>query len=1005
MINFSAWSIHKPLPAILLFTLLMAAGFYAFAKLPVADFADIDVPYVTVSVAYAGATPNQLEAEVTRKVEDAIAGVDGVQHITSTITQGLSSTAVEFGLDDDIALALADVRDAVSRIRSTLPQDILDPTITRFTFAGSPVATYAVESDTLGEAELSWLIDDTIAKRLRSIIGVGAVDRQGGVDREVRVDLKPDRLLAFGITAGQISSQLRNTQSEQAGGLVNIGHGQQSVRVLATVESADALRNFPIALGDGRSVRLAELGNVDDRFADRVTTTLLDGRPVVGLQIRRSQSANELQVADQVMATIEQIKADNPTLKFTLVSTAAPRVRAAFHSSMEMLYEGATLAIIVVFLFLRDWRATWISAIALPLSIVPTFYVMWLFDIGLNALSLLALSLVVGLLVDDAIVEVENIVRHLREGKTPKRAALDAAQEIGLAVIGTSLTLVAIFVPVAFMPGIPGRFFKQFAITCTVAVVFSLVVARLITPMLAAYQLKAKQEHEEHGLLFTKYMSLVRWTLRNRGKTLLGALAIFIVAIVVYKTLPSSFLNAEDHGELSMTITLPPGGDLNTAQAAAAQVRQILQAQPEVQHVYANIGINTTTMLAKLSDFETRKRNQQDLQQALTPLLTQVTAARVAFTAAGFGQGFSVVLAGDDPNALLDTAARVENEVRTIANIGGATSTAALLKPEIAIKPDFAKMAELGVTSAAISDAIRIGTTGDTSFRLPKLSLPSRQIPIRIQLDADALKSIDTLRLLRIPTRNGSVPLSSIAGIELSSGPAQISRYDRHRNVNIAIPLNGQAISEVAKKVFALPALKQLPAGVKQQESGDLERQRELALGFVIAMATGIFCVYAVLALLFNDLLQPITILLALPLSLGGAVAALAIGGYPLAVSSMIGLLMLMGIAVKNSILLVDYTVLGEEQGLTRSDALMDACIKRARPIVMTSIAMAAGMIPTALNLSGNNGFRAPMGMAVLGGLFTSTVLSLLVIPAAYTYIADFESWTRRWRHRMTSSD
>jgi multidrug efflux pump subunit AcrB len=421
-----------------------------------------------------------------------------------------------------------------------------------------------------------------------------------------------------------------------------------------------------------------------------------------------------------------------------------------------------------------------------------------------------------------------------------------------------------------------------------------------------------------------------------------------------------------------------------------------------VIHVYSNISIGTATVLAKLANFADRKRTQQAMQQALTPLFSQVTAARVTFAAGGFGENFSVVLAGDDPTSLMDTAARLEHELRTIAHIGGASSSAALLKPEIAVKPDFAKMAELGVTSASLSDAIRIGTTGDTSIRLPKLSLPSRQIPIRIQLDADALKSIDTLRLLRIPTRGGSTPLSSIATIELSSGPAQISRYDRYRNVNISIPLNGQAISDVAKHVFTLPALKQLPPGVKQQESGDLEKQRELSLGFVVAMVTGIFCVYGVLALLFNDLLQPITILLALPLSLGGAVAALAIGGYPLAVSSMIGLLMLMGIAVKNSILLVDYTVLGEQQGLQRNDALMDACVKRARPIVMTSIAMAAGMLPTALNLSGNNGFRAPMSMAVLGGLFTSTILSLLVIPAAYTYIADFESWTRRWRHRMS---
>jgi multidrug efflux pump subunit AcrB len=612
---------------------------------------------------------------------------------------------------------------------------------------------------------------------------------------------------------------------------------------------------------------------------------------------------------------------------------------------------------------------------------------------------------VVGLLVDDAIVEVENIVRHLREGKTPKRAALDAAQEIGLAVIGTSLTLVAIFVPVAFMPGVSGRFFKQFAITCAVAVLFSLIVARLITPMLAAYQLKSKPEQEQTGPIFNTYINTVRWTLQNRGKTLLAALAVFVVAMSAARTLPSGFLSADDRGELNVNVVLPPGADLDTTRTAVAQVQQILRTQSEVTQIYSNIKIGSATVQVRLVNFADRKRNQQEIQQALTPSLAQVTGARVTFAAIGFGETLNVALAGDSPDSLSAAAARLEHELRTIANIGGVSSSAELLKPEIAVKPDFAKMAELGITSAALSDAIRIGTTGDNNIRLPKLSLPARQIPIRIQLDADALKTIDTLRLLRIPTRSSSTPLSSIATIELSSGPAQISRFDRHRNVSLAIPLNGQPMSELTQKVFALPALKQLPAGVELQQSGDLERQSQLKLAFLLAMVTGIFCVYGVLALLFNDLLQPITILLALPLSLGGAVAALAIGGYPLALPSMIGLLMLMGIAVKNSILLVDYAVLGEEQGLQRIDALLDACTKRARPIVMTSIAMGAGMLPSALNLSGNNGFRAPMGMAVLGGLITSTILSLLVIPAAYTYIADFESWTKRWRHRLSVHD
>ncbi len=1000
MMNFSAWSIHRPLPAILAFVLMSALGFYAFQRLPITDFADIETPFITVSVSYSGATPSQMEVEIVRKIEDSVASIAGLEHITSNITQGSATINLEFDLDANIQVAMDDVRDAVTRIRASLPQEINDPVVARQTLAGGAVATYALESASLGPPELSWLVDDSLAKQLRAIPGVGAVNRQGGVDREIRVNVKPDRLLAFGITAGQVSSQLRSTHAEQPGGRSYFGSGEQNIRILSTVSTPEALRAFPIALADGRSVRLDELADVLDDYKEVRSEVLLNGRPVVGIQVQRLLMANEVQIAEEVDKAIQAFAAQNPTLKFTLVASNVGRIRENFSSSMNMLYEGALLAIIVVFLFLRDWRATWISAIALPLSIVPTFYVMWLWGIGLNTLSLLALSLVVGLLVDDAIVEVENIVRHLNEGKTPKRAALDAAQEIGLAVIGTSLTLVAIFVPVAYMPGIAGRFFKQFAITCTVAVIFSLLVARLITPMMAAYQLKAKPEPEHLGPIWGKYLQVVRWTLANRGKTLLGALSIFVIAMGAWFTLPGSFLTANDNAEISFRVTLAPGSGLAATHRAAEQLQIMLLKEPEVTMVYSNISVDSASVTAELTPREDRERSQQEIQQAVSPQFSRIPGARISIGGRGFGQNMSIVLVGDDEILLNNTAARLEAQMRDIG-LTGINSSAALVKPEISITPDFATAAKLGVTSAALSDAIRIGTTGDIDNRLPKLSLPSRQIPIRVQLDPDALKSVDMLRLMRIPARNGSVPLESVARIELSSGAAQISRYDRHRNVSVTVPLNGQALSTLLAKVQVLPALQTMPPGITQQKSGDLERQQQLASGFVIAMAAGVFCVYGLLALLFNDLLQPITILLALPLSIGGAVAALKLGGYGLAVPSYIGILMLMGIAVKNSILLVDYTVLGEERGLSRTDALVDACAKRARPIVMTSIAMGVGMAPTAFDFSGTNAFRAPMGMAVLGGLFTSTILSLLVIPAAYTYVGDFESWFRRLRHRF----
>jgi multidrug efflux pump subunit AcrB len=1004
MINFSAWSIHRPLPSILLFVLLMTAGFYAFRELPITDFANTDDSTVTVSVGYNGATPSQMEVEVTRKVEDAVSSITGIEHVTSSVSQGNSTTTIQFVDGTDIQVALADVRDAVSRVRSALPSDITEPQVSRNTISFNPVATYIVQSDSLGQEELSWLVDDTISKQLRAISGVGSVTRQGGVDRAVRVDLLPDRLLAFNITAGEVSSQLRNTQSEQAGGKSYIGNGEQNIRILSTVSSVAELASLPIALSDGRSIRLDEVARVEDRYADITSVVFYNSKPAVGFQIRRAIDSNEVAIAEQVETIIAQLQKTYPTVKFTQVSSNLPRVLSTFDSSMEKLYEGAILAIIVVWLFLRDWRATWIAAFALPLSIVPTFYVMMLAGITLNTITLLAISLVVGLLVDDAIVEVENIVRHQREGKAPKRAALEAAQEIGLAVIGTSLTLVAIFLPVAFMPGLSGRFFRQFAITCAVAVLFSLVVARLITPMMCAYQFKHNNRPESHfhEKFLHYYLTMVRWTLANRGKTLLAALSIFIASIIAYSFLPGGFLNNDDRGEININVTMASGASLDSTLKAAQQAQALLQTAPEVTAVYTNVSVGSAQLTAKLKPLAQRKRTQQQIQRDLTPRFSDISGARLSVGGFGFGLNMSLVLVGENAELLNATATKVEQEIRTVAGIGGVTSSAALVSPEISITPDFAKAAELGITSATLSEAIRIGTSGDIDVRLPKLSLPTRQIPIRVQLERSALNSLDMVRQMRIPTRNGSVALENVAKIALSSGAAQISRYDRLRNVTITIPLNGQPLTDVLAKVQALPSLQKLPPGIEQQQSGDLERQSQLKSGFVLAMVAGVFCVYGVLALLFNDLLQPITILLALPLAMGGAVLALGLGGYGLIVPSYIGLLLLMGIAVKNSILLVDYAIMGEEQGLTRHDALVEACSKRARPIIMTSIAMGAGMVPTAFDFSGTNSFRAPMGMAVLGGLVTSTILSLLVIPAAYTYVGNFESWVRRMRHRFT---
>lgn len=1001
-INFSAWSIHRPLPAMLGFTLLTIAGLFAFKNLPVSDTFEIDFPAVTISVSYPGATPAQIESEITRKIENALANITKVEELRSTISEGSSFTMLQFELEKDINVAVNDVRDAVTRVRSQLPQEINEPFISRVEMAGQPMLTYAITSDSMSAAEISWYTDDTISRRLLTIPGVASVARVGGVDREIRVDLRPDRLLAFGVTAAEISSQLRRTHADRAGGRTTMSGGEQAVRTISTVHDANAIRSLPIVLNDGRRIRLDEIANVEDRYAEPRQIALHNGKRVVGFQVTRAQGADLIEVAQRTRAVMSKLNAEHPNLVATEISNGVDAVKDNFESSMHMLYEGGILAIIVVFCFLRDWRATWVSAIALPLSVIPTYWVMSLFGYSLNTITLLALTLVVGILVDDAIVEIENIVRHLREGKSPKQAALDAAEEIGLAVIATSLTLVAVFLPVAFMPGVSGRIFKQFALTAVTAVVFSLLVARLLTPMIAAFQLKKLPDHERQGPWTKRYLDLVKWTLIHRRTTLALAALLFIVPVVALRYVPTGFMPSEDRGQLTVAFELPPGSNLDDMSQAAEKLQAITKSHPEITSVFVIAGggqVSNARAIINLSHRSERKLSQGDLQRILQEELSAIPAARFSFFAdMGGGDRMQLVLRSDDPELLDRTVETVERDLRAIPGIGAIKSSATLTRPEVRVVPDLQRAAELGITPDVISEAIRIGTTGDVDFRLAKLDLPTRQIPIRVQLEESSRSDTDFLRLLRVPTRRGSVPLESVAKLELSSGPAQITHFNRARNVTLEVDPAGQALGDVTAAVNALPALKKLPVGVERVSGGNSRQMEQMMIGFVIAMALGVFCVYAVLVLLFNDVLQPLTILIALPLSLGGAVGALILFGYPLAMPSLIGLLMLMGIAVKNSILLVDYAVLAERRGLNRAEALVDACSKRARPIVMTSIAMAAGMAPVAFNIGGGSGFRSPMGVAVIGGLLTSTILSLLVIPAAYTYISDFENWLRRLR-------
>ena len=1021
--NFSALSIRNPIPAIMLFTLLTLAGLLAFKANKVQDFPDIELPIVTVAATLEGAAPAQLETEVARKIEDSVATLQGVKNIYTQVLDGVATVTVEFVLEKDLSEAVNDVRDAVARVRADLPPEMRDPSVTKAATSGRVIATFtATPSPTAGSAmdaqALSWFVDNDVSKRLLTVPGLGAVKRVGGVTREIRVELDEARMAALQVSALDVSRQLRNVQREAPGGRGDVNGAEQSVRTIATVQSARELGEMEIPLPGGRHVRLDQVATVTDTVEEPRSIAEQDGRRVVGFEVFRTRGAGEVDVAEGARAAMAQLQKEHPNVVLREVIDNAEPVQENFDASMEMLYEGAVLAVLVVWWFLRDWRATLVAAAALPLSVIPAFLGQYLFGYTLNMVTLLSLALVIGVLVDDAIVEIENISRHLRMGKSPMQAALEAADEIGMAVIATTFALVAVFLPTAFMGGIAGKFFKQFGWTAVIAILASLVVARLLTPMMAAYLLKPAKHlgEEKDGRIMRLYMRAMQWCLRHRLVTAIASALFFVGSLLLVPLLPTGFVPPADRSQTLVTLELPPGSTLAETHTVAEQARLAAMQVPGVKSIFSSIGGGSSgdafapgaaaearraVLTVTTTHRDDRDTGLSSIERALREKVAQIPGARFNVGANDTGTKMQLVLRSEDPVALSASARQAERELRTLKGIGNVSSSASLVRPEIIVRPDFARAADLGVTAAAIGETMRVATAGDYDIALAKMNLAERQVPIRVKLPDAVRADLDALGRLNVPGANGPVLLANVATITMESGPAQIDRLNRSRNVTLDVELQGRSLGDVNEEARALPAFQNLPASVQIAELGDAEEMRTLFASFGVAMLIGVLCIYGVLVLLFNDFMQPVTILAALPLSIGGAFVALLITSSALSMPSMIGLIMLMGIVTKNSILLVDYAILARKAGMNRFDALVDACHKRSRPIVMTTIAMGAGMMPLALGLSGDPSFRAPMAIAVIGGLITSTLLSLLVVPAVFTYVDDFEHWMKRGMGRL----
>jgi len=1165
--NISAWCIRNPVPPIVLFILLLLAGLVSFNRMDVNDNPDVEFPAVQVIVVQPGAAPTELETQVTQRVEAAVRGVSGVDEMSSYVSEGSSRTFVQFAIGTPIDRAYNDVNQAVSQIRSELPEGILEPQIMRVDIAGGPITYFSVEAADMTLEQLSWFVDNTVAKELLSIPGMAQVSRSGGVDREIRVILDPARMQSYGLTASQVNQQLRQVNVNAAGGRTEIAGSEQAVRVLGNAGSAYELGQTRISIGNGRTIRLSDVARVSDGFAEQRNLAKIGGRQVLSFSIEKAKGASDVTVHDAAMKKLDEIQKNNPKVKFKILFTRTEYTKEQYRSSMEAMIEGAVLAVVVVFLFLRDWRATLISAMAIPLSAIPTFWFMELMGFSLNGLSLLALSLVAGVLVDDAIVEIENIVRHMRMGKTAYQAAIDAADEIGLAVVATTMSIVAVFLPVALMPGVSGQFFIQFGMTVVFAVLMSLAVARMITPMIAAYFLSAQgeQSHAE-GPWIDRYERVLGWTLNSSKHKavrarydavptrlafmapgivvaglavimsivqyfqpvpagqdapnpalhfmllmpltaimaflvgefvaiLFAALAVwinraplraiikayvwaaaavallcslfwlvgplapiakaatfwagcmsvavlfgilawlgsrlfrmhewsfslwseymvrrayarlfdhrvwivgigvgaFVLSLVLFAKLPQQFQPTTNSDYSQVKYELPPGSTLEQSEVIARQISAILDDSPVVETAFYDVNVGGGNAFLTLK--KDREISSVDWERSLQPKLAAIPDARVSFQSqsGGFsGRDITFVIGGDDPVALQNHAMKIVEEMKGLKEIRAPRIEGDIPRPEIILKPRLDLAADLGVTTAALSQTIRIATLGDIDQNAAKFSLSDRQIPTRVLLSEDSRRSLATLENLPVPTANGgTVPLKSVAEIGFGSGPTELRRYNQTRRIVIGADLApGLVTGDAQAKIDALPAVKNMPQGIRKVIQGDAKWQAEMIQNFMIAVVSGLMLVFATLVLLYRRFLSPLVNMSSLLLAPLGGLLGLLVTGMEISMPVYIGLLMLLGIVAKNSILLVDFAIEEMDKGIGKVEALIDAGRKRAQPIIMTTVAMVAGMVPTAMSLTGDGAWRAPMGVVVIGGLILSTMLTLLIVPAGFSLADSIE--------------
>ena len=1011
-------SIERPVFATMMILALIVLGLFSFTKLNIDQFPDIDFPYVTITSVLPGAGPEQMETDVTKKIEDAVNTIGGIDHITSISREGVSFVIIQFKLEVEGKQAAQDVREKIAAIRADLPTDLEDPVIQRIDPASQPMFTLTV-SGPRSQKEITTFTKNVIKKRLENVPGVGRVDLVGGAEREIQIEADAAKLQAYNLSIQDVIQAVAASNLEVPAGNLTQGPRQLLLRTMGKYTNVDDFSKVIVATPGGKVVHLSDVAQVVDGVKEQTSLTRVNGKIAVGLSIIRQSGSNTVRVAEAIQKQLVSLQKEiPPDLKITIARDNSTFIVEEVNDVLFDIIYGGLLAIIVVYLFLANFRSTVISAIALPTSIIASFIIMYALSFTLNMISLLALSLAVGLLIDDAIVVIENIFRHMQQGETPMEAAKAATAEIGLAVMATTFTVVAVFIPIAFTPGLVGRFFYQFGITVSVAVLVSLFVAFTLTPMLSSRWLSEADERLtnegsilKRGLYYfnhffqilsERYRNAIRWCLNHRKTVVFGSIAVFAASLVIMGMLGTSFFPDTDEGEFNITVHAAPGSSLQQTSDICAQIESVLQRQPEVINVLTTIGagndpVTAGNVLVKLVKKNERKRGIANVLDDLRNEFRSIAGTNVALgTQSGPGGNQKPVIMsvrGDDMNTLKLLADKVEDIVRTTKGAVDVENSLETTKPEVRIRIDREKASDLGVNVAQIATTARSLVDG---YVATKYQEGDEQYDVRVQLRKEDRTSLENVNNLMVKSNknmgNGQnllVPVSYVADIRQSSGPSQINRFDRQREIRIDANLSGNLLGNVLGAIQKRTNRLDMPAGYNVGVVGQGQMQAESFANIFLVLALAIVFVYIVLAAQFESFTYPFAIMLALPMSLIGATLGLLVFGSSVSLMSLIGVIMLMGLVTKNGILLVDYANVLRDRGQERTEALVNAGATRLRPILMTTFAMIFGMVPVAFAVSEGSEFRAPMGQAVIGGLITSTLLTLFVVPVVYSLLDD----------------